>query len=120
MDAFQQEAVRLVLAEGKTVTAVARELDLVGWALVGEARAGGSGERTSAERDELVLLRRALRIAEEGRHPTNESRALERPDLWARHSVAYAHSPRLWPSALGDITSPLKTWPLGGLRACPW
>ena len=45
-DEFKQQAVRLVLDEGKSVAAVARELDLVavGAGPVGETGAGGSLE----------------------------------------------------------------------------
>jgi transposase len=70
---FKQQAVRLVVAEGKSVAAVARELDLVPSALgtwVKQAQADRSKGRTgltTAEREELVRLRRALRIAEEER-----------------------------------------------------
>jgi transposase len=70
---FKQQAVRLVLDEGKSVTAVARELDLVASALgnwVKQAQADRSRGRTgltTAEREELVRLRKALRIAEEER-----------------------------------------------------
>ena len=72
-DEFRQQAVRLVVDEGKSVTAVARELDLVASALrnwVKQARADRSKGRTgltSAEREELVRLRKALRVAEEER-----------------------------------------------------
>ena len=72
-DEFKQQAVRLVLDEGKSVTAVARELDLVASALgqwVKRAQADRSKGRTAlttAEREELVRLRKALRIAEEER-----------------------------------------------------
>jgi transposase len=72
-DEFKQQAVRLVLDEGKSVSAVARELDLVASALgnwVKHAQADGSKGRiglTTAEREELVRLRKALRIAEEER-----------------------------------------------------
>ena len=64
---------RLVLDEGKSVTAVARELDLVASALgnwVKQARADRSKGRTgltSAEREELTRLRREVRILEEER-----------------------------------------------------
>jgi len=70
---FKQQAVRLVLEEGKSIGAVARELDLVASALgqwVQYARADRTKGRTgltTAEREELVRLRRALRIAEEER-----------------------------------------------------
>jgi transposase-like protein len=65
--------VRLVLDEGKSVTAVAREFDLVASALgnwIKQAEADRSKGRTgltTAEREELVRLRKALRIAEEER-----------------------------------------------------
>jgi transposase len=97
---FKQQAVRLVLDEEKSVSAVARELDLTASALghwVKHARADrtkGKTGLTTAEREELVRLRKALRIAEEERDILkNESRALTRPDLWTRNSVAYAHPP---------------------------
>ena len=70
---FKQQAVRLVLDEGKSVGAVARELDLTASALgqwVKHARADrtkGKTGLTTAEREELVRLRKALRIAEEER-----------------------------------------------------
>src|SRR5688572_10532809 len=72
-DAFKQQAVRLVLDEGRSVTAVARELDLVGSALgqwVRQAQADRTKGRTgltTGERDELTRLRRELRIAQEER-----------------------------------------------------
>jgi transposase len=72
-DEFKQQAVRLVLDEGKSVTAVARELDLVASALgnwVKQARADRSKGRTgltSTEREELTRLRREVRILEEER-----------------------------------------------------
>jgi transposase len=97
---FKASAVRLVLDEGKTVSAAARDLDLTETALrewVKRARADRTHGRTgltTAEREELVRLRKALRIAEEERDILkNESRALAEPDLWARNSVAYALTP---------------------------
>jgi transposase len=92
--------VRLVLDGGKSVGAAARDLDLTETALrewVKRAQADRTKGRTgltTAEREELVRLRKALRIAEEERDILqNESRALPRPDLWARNSVAYARPP---------------------------
>ena len=70
---FRTQAVRLVLDEGKTVGAVARELDLTASALrqwVERARAdrtGGKSGLTTAEREELARLRRELRIVQEER-----------------------------------------------------
>ena len=72
-DEFKQQAVRLVLDEGESVSAVARELDLTASALtqwVRQMQADRSKGRTgltTAEREELVRLRKALRIAEEER-----------------------------------------------------
>jgi transposase len=99
-DEFKQQAVRLVLDEGKGVTAVARELDLVPSALgqwVKQAQADRTKGRTgltTAEREELARLRKENRILQEEREILkNESRALELPDLWARNSRTYAHTP---------------------------
>jgi transposase len=70
---FRAQTVRLVLDEGKSVGAVARELDLTASALrqwVERARAdrtGGKSGLTTAERDELVRLRKELRIVQEER-----------------------------------------------------
>ncbi len=72
-DEFKAQAVRLVLDEGQSVTAVARDLDLTrtalhAWVERAQAdRSGGKTGLTTAERDELVRLRKALRIAEEER-----------------------------------------------------
>jgi transposase len=63
----------LVLDEGKTVGAVARELDLTASALrqwVERARADRTGGKTglmTAEREELARLRKELRIVREER-----------------------------------------------------
>ena len=72
-DEFKQQAVRLVLDEGKSVHAVARELDLVASALgqwVKQAQANRSHGRTgltTAEREELARLRKENRILREER-----------------------------------------------------
>ena len=66
-DEFKASAVRLVLDEGKTVAAVARDLDLTETALrdwVKRAQAEGSKGRTgltAAEREELARLRKENR-----------------------------------------------------------
>ncbi len=65
---FKAQAVRLVLDEGKSVGAVARDLDLTESALrqwVEHARADRSGGRTgltTAEREELARLRKENRV----------------------------------------------------------
>ena len=70
---FKAGVVHLVLDEGKTVGAVARDMDLTETAVrewVKRARADRTHGRTgltTAEREELVRLRKALRIAEEER-----------------------------------------------------
>jgi transposase-like protein len=57
-------------------------------------RTKGRTGLTTAEREELARLRRENRILQEERDILkNESRALTQPDLWARNSVAYAHTP---------------------------
>lgn len=72
-DDFKAQAIRLVLDEGKSVGAVARDLDLTESALrswVERARAdrtGGKTGLTTAERDELARLRRENRILREER-----------------------------------------------------
>ena len=65
---FRTGAVRLVVDEGKTVGAVARELDLTPSSLatwVSQARADRSQGKTgltTAEREELARLRKEVRI----------------------------------------------------------
>lgn len=72
-DEFKAGAIRLVLDEGKTVGAVARELDLTETALrtwVERARADrtrGKTGLTTAEREELARLRKENRILQEER-----------------------------------------------------
>ena len=70
---FKEGTVRLVLDEGKTVGAVARELDLTASALalwVKQARAERSQGKTGltkAEREELTALRKENRVLREER-----------------------------------------------------
>ena len=70
---FKAQAVRLVLDEGKSVGAVARDLDLTETALrdgVHRARADrtkGKTGLTTTEREELARLRRENRILREER-----------------------------------------------------
>jgi transposase len=70
---FRTGAVRLVLDEGKTVGAVARELDLTPsslakWVLHARAdRTHGKTGLTTAEREELARLRKENRILQEER-----------------------------------------------------
>lgn len=70
-DEFRQGAVRLVVEEGKSITDVARDLDLhrsllsywVRRAKV-DAGKGPKGALTTAERDELSELRKKVRVLE--------------------------------------------------------
>jgi len=70
---FKEQAVRLVLDEGKSVGGVARDLDLTETALrdwVKRARADRTKGRTgltTAEREELARLRKENRILQEER-----------------------------------------------------
>jgi len=70
---FRAGAVRLVLDEGKTIGAVARELDLTpssraNWVKYAQAdRTKGKTGLTTAEREELARLRKENRILEEER-----------------------------------------------------
>jgi transposase len=72
-DDFKAQAVRLVLDEGKSVGAVAHDLDLTESALrqwVERARADQSGGKTgltTLEREELARLRKENRILREER-----------------------------------------------------
>src|SRR5207247_10243328 len=72
-DDFKAQAVRLVLDEGKSVGAVARDLDLTETALrawVKRARADRTHGRTgltTAEREELARLRKENRVLREER-----------------------------------------------------
>lgn len=72
-DEFKAGAVRLVLEEGKTVSATAHDLDLTESSLrnwVEQARADRSHGKTgltTAEREELARLRKENRILQEER-----------------------------------------------------
>ena len=80
---FKAGAVRLVLDEERTVGAVARELDLTPSALAGWVRAG-QAERTQGksglmkeDREELVRLRKELRIVQEEREILKKARQVQ-------------------------------------------
>jgi transposase len=105
-DEFKANAVRLVLDEGKSVGAAARDLDLTESSLrnwVERARADRTHGRTgltTAERVELVRLRKENRILREEREILkNEFRALERPTCGPETPERTLTSPWLWPSA---------------------
>ena len=81
-DEFKAQTVRLVLDEGKSVTEVARELDLVPsavglWVKHAQAdRTKGKTGLTSAEREELARLRKENRILQEERDILKKAAAL--------------------------------------------
>ncbi len=100
-DDFKAGAVRLVLEQGKTVAAAARDLDLTESSLrnwVEQARTdagrGKLGALTTAEREELSRLRKENRILQEEREILKNGRSGPRgPDLWTRNSRLYARAP---------------------------
>src|SRR6185436_334427 len=97
-DDFQAQAVRLVLDEGKTVGAAARDLDLTETALrewVKRARAGRSQGRTgltTAEREELARLRNECEFRGGARDP-QKSRGLLRETEPGRFRFIAAETP---------------------------
>jgi transposase len=125
-DEFKAGAVRLVLEEGKTVGAAARDLDLTESSLrnwVEQARADrtkGKTGLTTAEREELARLRKENRILLEERDILKNHRARRLPRylldqklpvrLSSRHpggvAVCFLVTPR----------TRKKTWSGGGLR----
>lgn len=70
---FKEHTVRLILDEGRSVAAVARELDLIpsavgAWVKHAQAeRSHGKTGLTKAERDELTALRKENRVLREER-----------------------------------------------------
>jgi transposase len=99
-DEYKASAVRLVLDEGQTVAAAARDLGLTESSLrnwVEQARADrtqGKTGLTTAEREELARLRKENRILLEERDILkNRSRALGRPTCGPETPREYAWSP---------------------------
>ena len=118
---YKTAAVRLVLDEGKTVAAAARDLGLTESSLrnwVERARADrtqGKTGLTTAEREELTRLRKDVRELRMERDVLkNESRALARLVGQKLRGVRLA-ARGCGRSLSGDITNPLKNmvrgWP---------
>ena len=91
---FKAEAVRLVLAEGRTATQVARDLDLTHSVLCGWIRQaqidggkGPPGALTSAERERLRELEKENRILRMERDLLKKATA---------HSTDRCNAPELW------------------------
>jgi transposase len=103
---FKAQAVRLVLQDGKSVGAVARDLDLTESALrqwVERARVDRTRGRTgltTAEREELARLRKENReLRTERDILKNESRALTSPTCGPETPWRTLTRPRPWPFA---------------------
>ena len=91
---YKAEVVRLVRDGGKSIGQVSRELDLTESAVrhwvsqsAIDAVGGGTGALTTAERAELVALRREARTLRMEREILRNYRARRRL-LWTRNSVA--------------------------------
>ena|SRR3954454_6620947 len=110
-DEFKASAVRLVLDEGKTVGAVARDLDLTETALrewVKRARADRTHGRTgltTAEREELTRLRKEVRVLAEER------------EILKKWSCALLHPRRDESGSVGSASEPGQGRRLLVLRA---
>jgi transposase len=123
---FRTGAVRLVVDEGKTVGAVARELDLTPSSLakwVDQARADRSGGKTgltTAEREELGRLRKENRILQEERDILKNHRARRVPryllDLKLSGPLSSRYPGGVAACFLVTPRTRKKTWSGGGLR----
>ena len=126
-DEFKASAVRLVLDEGKTVGAAARDLDLTETALrdwVKRARADRTHGRTgltTAEREELARLRKENRILQEERDILKNYLGASPRSVDQKLPLRYARTPWSCGRLLsGDVANPLKNMVRGGLRTCEW
>ena len=120
-------AVRLVLDEGKTIGAVARDLDLTpsslaNWVRQAQAnRTHGKTGLTTAEREELARLRKENRILAEERDILKNHRARRVPryllDQKLSVRLSLRHPGRSGRLLFGDASrTRKKTWSGGGLR----
>ena len=111
-DDFKAGAIRLVLDEGQTVAAAARDLGLTESSLrnwVEQARGGshqGQDGLTTAEREELARLRKENRVLQEERDILkNRSRTLERPTCGPETPRGCLTRPGPWPSAFWSFSA---------------
>ncbi len=123
---FKAQAVRIVRESGKSVAAVARELDLTetalrSWVRQGEIDAGRgpAGALTTEEREELGRLRRENRTLRMERDILkNPSGMASPPTCWARN-WRYGYADRRPGSRgrqlHGELASPLKNMVRGRL-----
>ena len=121
-DEFKAGAVRLVLEEGKTVGAAARDLDLTEtalreWVRRAEAdRTKGRTGLTTIEREELTRLRKELRVVTEERDILkNIFRAAAGPTCRPETPGVRSRTRGRGRPLSGDLISPLKNmvrgWP---------
>ena len=117
-DDFKQQAVRLVLDEGKSVGAVARDLDLTetalrGWVKRAPAdRTNGRTGLTTAEREELARLRKENRILREEREILKKAAAFFANEPRGKFAVIAAEKEH---HALGVLCR-CCVWPAAALR----
>jgi transposase len=126
-DEFKAGAVRLVLEEGKTVGAAARDLDLTESSLrnwVEQARADrtqGKTGLTTAEREELARLRKENRVLLEERDILKNHLGAAARSVDQKLPLRYARAPWSCGRLLsGDVANPLKNMVRGWLRTCEW
>jgi transposase len=117
---FKAGAIRLVLDEGKTVGAVARELDLTAsslgaWVRQAEAnRSKGKTGLTTAEREELSRLRKENRELRLEREILKNGRAPRHLLLDQKLRGEYLLGPGSSGRRLSGALSPLKNMVRGG------
>lgn len=115
-DDFKAQAVRLVLDDGKTVAAVARDLDLTEsavreWVKRAQAdRTQGRTGLTTAEREELARLRKEVRELRTEREILKNSR-VRRSGPLLDEKLPRGYAPQTWeqwPSAYWCRHEPVK------------
>ena|SRR5205809_2053670 len=122
---FKAEAVRVVRESGKSVSTVARELDLTEtalrrWVIQADLDAGrsGSGALTTDERAELTQLRRDVKTLRMERDILKNGLGGQAPTWWTRNSGRGTR--RVGPGGETDRflahASPLKNMVQGLLR----
>ena len=127
-DEFKAGAVRLVLDEGKTVGAVARDLDLTESSLrnwVEQARAdrtqGTHGADDRGARGTGAAPQRESRFAQEERDILKNHLGAVPRSVDQKLPLRYARAPWGCGRLLsGDVANPLKNMVRGWLRTCEW
>jgi len=121
-DEFKAGAVRLVLEEGKTVGAAARDLDLTESSLrnwveqVRADRTKGKTGLTTAEREELARLRKENRVLQEERDILKNHLGASPRSVDQKLPLRYARTSWGCGRLLsGDVANPLKNMVRGWL-----